>query len=124
MEKTLLIIVSIILIVWAVYSFYLIFKKYGESDDPLLGTDTFILLDLLIAAISWIAEKFFSDNSKIILFKLFCLIWGLMLIGFLLMLWGLILYRLFFILLLNFKKPPRTLLDQRSRWFVLNRTYL
>lgn len=89
MEKILLIIVSIILAVWAVYSFYLIFKKYTESDDPLLGTDTFILLDLLIAAISWIAERCYSDFTKIMLFKLFCLIWGLILIGFIAMLWGL-----------------------------------
>nr|WP_198044794.1 hypothetical protein [Lysinibacillus timonensis] len=56
-------------------------------DDPLLGTDTFILLDLLVIAISWVAEKFFSDRFKIILFKLFCFIWGLLLIGIIVVLW-------------------------------------
>ena len=86
MTQTVLIILSIFLCIWAGYSFYLIFKPYEEADDP-IGIPTSLLLDLLIVVFSWLGEKFLSKSANIVLFKFFCLLWGLFLIGIMFLFW-------------------------------------
>lgn len=87
MSQLLSIISTILLCLWACHCFYLVCKRHKDSDDPLLDVPIPLILELILTVISWLAEKFLPKLANIILFKIFCFLWGLLLLLVVFILW-------------------------------------
>ncbi|MEQ6354328.1 hypothetical protein ABNX05_06825 [Lysinibacillus sp. M3] len=66
MSKLMLFACSLVLLFFAGNAFYIAFKKY-EEDDDFSGAETFFLIDLVLAVVLLIFEKF-APKSIILLF--------------------------------------------------------
>ncbi|MFT9819570.1 hypothetical protein [Lysinibacillus sp. NPDC056185] len=89
MSKLMLFVCSLVLLFFAGNAFYVAFKKYEEDDDFSGELETFFLIDLVLAVVLLISEKFSPQKYHIVIFKTLSLLFGLIILGLTVMLWGL-----------------------------------
>ncbi|MGE8002289.1 hypothetical protein [Lysinibacillus sp. NPDC093216] len=89
MSKLMLFVCSLVLLFFAGNAFYVTFKKYEEDDDFSGELETFFLIDLVLAVVLLISEKFAPQKYHIVIFKTLSLLFGLIILGLTVMLWGL-----------------------------------
>jgi len=66
-------------------AFYVAFKKYDDNDDFTDG-DTFTFLAVLFDILYFLASKLFRGKYKILVFKIFSFLYGLMIVGLMILL--------------------------------------
>jgi hypothetical protein len=89
MSKLILFVCSLVLLFIAGNAFYVAFKKYEEDDDFSGGVETFVLIDLVLAVVLLISEKFAPKKYHIVIFKTLSFLFGLIILSLTIMLWGL-----------------------------------
>jgi formate-dependent nitrite reductase membrane component NrfD len=87
MSKLMLFICSLFLLFIAGNAFYIAFKKYEEDDDFSGGVSTYALIDLVLAVVILISEKFAPQKYHIVIFKTLSFLFGLMILGSIVLLW-------------------------------------
>ncbi len=87
MSKLMLFACSLVLLFIAGNAFYIAFKKYEEDDDFSGGAKTFFLIDLVLAVVLLISDKFAPKKYHIVIFKSLSILFGLMILGFTKLLW-------------------------------------
>ena len=80
-----LIISSIFLLFIAGNAFYVTFKRFKEDNDFILNTLDWI--DSLFSVLLLISEKFTTLKDHIVIFKMLSFIFGLLFLGFTVLLW-------------------------------------
>lgn len=85
MNIYMLIISSIFLLFIAGNAFYVTFKRFKEDDDFILNTLDWI--DSLFSVLLLISEKFTTPKYHIVIFKMLSFIFGLLFLGFTVLLW-------------------------------------
>ncbi|GEL04818.1 hypothetical protein [Rummeliibacillus stabekisii] len=85
MNIYMLIISSIFLLFIAGNAFYVTFKRFKEDDDFILNTLDWI--DSLFSVLLIISEKLTTTKYHIVIFKMLSFIFGLIFLGFTVLLW-------------------------------------
>jgi len=86
MSKLMLFACSLVLLFIAGNAFYIAFKKYEEDDDFSGGVHTYTFIDLVFGVILLISEKF-APQKYVAIFKTLSILFGLMILGFTVLLW-------------------------------------
>ncbi|MGE8033643.1 hypothetical protein B1B04_01805 [Lysinibacillus sp. KCTC 33748] len=87
MSKLMLFACSLVLLFFAGNAFYIAFKKYEEDDDFSGGAETFFLIDLVLAVVLLISDKFAPQKHHIVIFKTLSILFGLIILSFTILLW-------------------------------------
>ena len=86
-EWLLIILGSLILLFAAGYAFYITFKKYEEDDDFTDSVIGFEAIQLIMEFLLLISKKIAPEKHYIVIFKTLSFLFGLILLGFVLLLW-------------------------------------
>lgn len=87
MNIYILLIISLILLFLAGNAFYVALKKYEEDDDFSGGINTLSFVEMLLGVLLLISEKFFPQRSHIVIFKIFSFLFGVIILGLLVLFW-------------------------------------
>lgn len=82
-----LLVISLILLLFAINAFYVAFKKYEDDDDFSGGWEALSFIEFLLGILLLISEKFFPKRHHIIIFKIISFLFGVFMLGVTALLW-------------------------------------